>query len=135
LVDNDDADGIIETGDWKREPIGGYGPSYFLDTTKTTASVKFVPAIQQAGKYQVYIYMPKLAHGSNITSVSLFDGQQTIGKNINKKDVNVVGQTSGEWVSLGTNQLPAGKQAYVQVSNEGADGAVIADAVLFVPVK
>lgn len=136
LVDNDDPEGIIKTGDWQRETNGGYGPSYLRDTVKANdASVKFVPAIRQAGKYQVYIYMPKLGKGTNATQITIADGRQSITKTIHKKDIQVVGQTSGEWVDLGERLLPAGKQSYVQVNTDGADGIIVADAVLFVPVK
>lgn len=132
LVDNDDTDGIVKTGQWKREPIGGYGPSFMTDTSKSAADIKFIPEIKTAGKYHVYIYIPKVAKGANITQIQVFDGQSTTTKAINKKDVQVVGQTSGEWVSLGVNQFAAGKKAYVQVSNAGSDGIIVADAVLFV---
>jgi hypothetical protein len=54
---------------------------------------------------------------------------------IKKEDIQIVGQTSGEWVSIGTYNLPAGKKAYVEISNKGADGIVLADAVLFLPGK
>jgi hypothetical protein len=132
LVDNDDADNIIKTGQWKRETIGGYGPSYLLDTAKSPTEIKFMPQIKKAGKYQVYIYVPKVSHSATITQVQIFDGQTTISKTINKNDVQVMGQTSGEWVALGTGQFSAGKKAYVKIANQGADGAVVADAVLLV---
>ncbi|MDB5156096.1 MAG: FAD-dependent oxidoreductase [Mucilaginibacter sp.] len=132
LVDNDDSENIIKTGDWKRETTGGYGPSFLLDTAKATAAVKFVPLIKRAGKYKVYVYCPKVSRSTTITQIQVFDGQAATNKTINKNDIQVVGQTSGEWVSLGTSQFPAGKMAYVQVTNRGADGAVVADAVLFV---
>ncbi|MCC8423712.1 FAD-dependent oxidoreductase [Mucilaginibacter sp. UR6-11] len=132
LVDNDDTDHIIKTGGWKRETNGGYGPSFLLDTTKTPAGIKFMPQIKKAGKYQVYVYVPKVPHSATITPVQIFDGQNTINKSINKNDVQVVGQTSGEWVSMGISRFSAGTRAYVQISNQGADGAVVADAVLLV---
>ncbi len=40
-----------------------------------------------------------------------------------------------ECVSVGNVTLPAGQKGYVAVSNKNADGIVVADAVLFVPVK
>jgi len=49
--------------------------------------------------------------------------------------VIVNGQTNGEWVSLGTWQLPAGDKATVTVTNKNANGTIVADAVLLVPVK
>jgi hypothetical protein len=135
LVDNDDADGVVKTGQWKRETIGGYGPSFFTDNSLVSGDIKFIPDVKTSGKYQVYVYIPKVSKGASITQIKIFDGQNTITKSINKKDVQVVGQTSGEWVSLGVNQFPAGKKAYIQVTNEGSDGVIVADAVLFVAEK
>jgi hypothetical protein len=135
LVDNDQLGNIIKTGDWKRELTGGYGPSFLVDTLKTKADVKFIPEIKHAGKYHVYFYYPKLQHGTTAAQLQVFDGQSNTKKIIYKKDVQVVGQTSGEWISLGINQLPVGRKAYVKVTNDGTDGAVVADAVLLVPVK
>ncbi|WPU92050.1 FAD-dependent oxidoreductase [Mucilaginibacter sabulilitoris] len=135
LVDNDDPHGIVKTGNWVRETVGGYGPSLLIDTLSAKADVKFIPAVQKAGEYHIYFYYAKLPHGSNAVDIKLFDGQNTTNKTIYKKDIEVVGQTSGEWVSLGTSTLPRGKKAYVQVTNDGADGAIVADAVLLVPVK
>ena len=50
-------------------------------------------------------------------------------------DVTVLGQTNGEWVHLGQFKLPAGDKVAVTISNQGANGTVIADGVLLVPVK
>nr|WP_217452052.1 FAD-dependent oxidoreductase [Mucilaginibacter humi] len=133
LVDNDDAEHITKTGPWRRETAGGYGPSFYPDTAKSTPSaIKFTPEVKHAGKYHVYIYIPKVSRASLLTQIQISDGQNVITKTINKNDVQVVGQTQGEWVSLGVNQFPAGKNAYVQVTNKGADGAIVADAVLLV---
>ena len=135
LVDNDDKENVRVTGDWKKETYGGYGPTYLTDSSSSTAAVKFIPPIQQAGKYHVYTYYPKLQHGAAITNIEVFDGKNAVKKTIDKNKVEVVGQTSGEWVSLGVMQFPAGKKAYVQISNDSAGGTVVADAVLFVPVQ
>jgi hypothetical protein len=133
LVDNDDAEHVTKTGSWKRETIGGYGPSFYLDTAKSIPTeIKFTPEVKQAGKYHVYIYIPKVSRASLLTQIQISDGQNTIIKTINKNDVQVVGQTQGEWVSLGVNQFAVGKNGYVQVTNKGADGAIVADAVLLV---
>ncbi|WP_214071763.1 FAD-dependent oxidoreductase [Mucilaginibacter sp. dw_454] len=134
LVDDADEENIIKIGQWKRETNGGYGPSYLIDTAKNTAAeIKFIPQIKKSGNYHIYIYCPKLSHTASITQVQIFDGQNIAAKTINKSDVQVVGQTSGEWVSMGAQQFATGKNAYVSISNKNADGAVIADAVLLVP--
>ncbi len=135
LVDNDDQDHIVKTGVWKRKLNGGYGPSFLVDSVSSDASVKFIPTIQHACKYNVYMYFPKLEQGSAKVKVQIYDGLKETLKWINKDDISVIGQTSGEWVSLGINNFSAGKNAYVRVSNEGANGVVVADAVLLVPER
>jgi hypothetical protein len=135
LIDNDDLNHVTKTGDWKRETNGGYGPSLFINTVSAEASVTFTPTISTAGTFHIYLYYPKPPNATTVTTIQIFDGKNTTTKKINRNDVLVVGQTSGEWVSLGIVDFPEGKKAYVQVLNTGADGAVVADAVLFVPEK
>jgi len=136
LVDNDDNTQVTRTGDWTRDnnPKGAYGPSYL--TTSATGgekTVRFSPAVKKAGTYQVYIYFPKLSGASSKTNLTVSDGSQTKPITIREADIRVEGQTSGEWVSLGTYKLSPGKKSYVDVSTKDADGIVVADAVLFVP--
>ncbi|QHT72083.1 FAD-dependent oxidoreductase [Rhodocytophaga rosea] len=137
LVDNEAKANVKLTGNWKTENKGGYGPTFFTDDSKGTAgkSIQFAPAVNQAGSYAAYLYFPKLATASSTTQVKVFDGKNIKTLSFSKDDVQVVGQTSGEWVFLGNYTLPKGNKAYVEVSNQGADGVVVADAVLFVPVE
>jgi hypothetical protein len=138
LVDNDDATGVVATGPWARmqKAPGAYGPSILADTTsfkqkKTT--VKFTPAIVKAGAYKVYMYCPRTAKGTSKQTVSVFNGKTAKDVVISPNAVKVEGQTSGEWISLGSYTLPVGKTSNVTVTTAGADGIVVADAVLFVP--
>jgi len=137
LVDNGDTGNVQITGDWKTEKHGGYGPSFLLDTSKaaSAASVRFTPAVIKDGSYQVYSYFPKVKNAAAKTVMVVYDGQKATKKVINQSDIQVQGQTSGEWVSLGEYRLSRGNKAYVEVSNKNSDGAIIADAVLFIPVK
>jgi len=137
LVDNDDTEHVTKTGYWKREAVGGYGPSYLIDTSKTSVNdeVKFNTEVKTAGKYHVYLYCPKVGKATTNTQITIFDGQTSTLRTINKSEIQVVGQTSGEWVSLGVSQFSLGKNGYVLVTNKGADGSVVADAVLLVPVR
>ena len=135
LVDNDDYTQVVKTGDWTTDQKGGYGPSMLTDDAKggVIKSVQFIPAIRRAGKYKVYAYFPKLANAASKTSITVFDGKAKKEIIIKESDVHVEGQTSGEWVALGSFTLPAGKKAYTEISNKNADGIVVADAVLFIP--
>jgi hypothetical protein len=134
LVDNEDSQ---ITGDWKIEKSGGYGPTYLIDDSKgeTAKSVKFIPQILKNGAYQVYAYFPKVKDPSSKTYITIHDGEKTTEKVINQADLRVEGQTSGEWLSLGLYNLSQEKKAYVEISNKNADGVIVADAVLFVPVR
>jgi hypothetical protein len=135
LVDNDDYKQVVKTGDWITDQKGSYGPSMLTDDAKSgiIKSVQFIPAIRRAGKYKVYAYFPKLANAASKTSITVFDGKAKKEIIIKESDVRVEGQTSGEWVALGSFTLPAGKKAYTEISNKNADGIVVADAVLFIP--
>ena len=137
LVDNDDTVHTRSSGQWKRETNGGYGPSLLVNQPagEIAAAVRFSPAIKHSAPYDVYLYCPKLKDASTMTKVEIFNGQKMIKVAVNKADLNVTGQTSGEWVHLTKANFTAGKKATVVVSNDGADGAVVADAVLFVPVQ
>jgi hypothetical protein len=56
-------------------------------------------------------------------------------KAISKSDIATIGRTSGEWVYLGTYNFAAGEKPYIEMTNEGANGTVVADAVQLIPVK
>ena len=134
LVDNDDAQHVTVTGDWARETRGSYGPSMFTDHSKGAAgkSVRFSPEIRKAGRYHVYTYVPRVQGHASVTPVKVNDGRNTKAVKIMSESVKVEGQTSGEWVDLGSYQLKPGARAYVEIGNAEADGAVVADAVLFI---
>ncbi len=137
IVDNEDAAGIELNGAWTLEKRGGYGPNFLADTSNSHAPAfaRFTPEIIKEGNYEIYTYYPKLENGASITPITVFDGKQKIEKTIDKSKIEVIGQTSGEWVSLGKYKLSKGKNAYVEISNKNVDGVVVADAVLFVKEK
>ncbi|GAC1384176.1 MAG: FAD-dependent oxidoreductase [Ginsengibacter sp.] len=137
LVDNEDKSNIIIKGSWILEKKGGYGPSFLSDTSHSQSekSVKFIPDIHKEGSYQIYTYWQKLVNGAEQTHINIYDGVRSTEKIINRSEIQVVGQTSGEWVLLGKYTLPKGKKAYVEISNKVATGAVVADAILFVAEK
>lgn len=136
LVDNDDTKQVLISGDWKKERSGGYGPSLLVtEPSDAEKKVKFKPSIVATGTYAAYAYFPKTVNASTQTHITVFDGKTSNNIIINKSDVLVEGQTSGEWVSLGTYVLEKGTKSYVMVTNKNADGTIVADAVLFVPLK
>ncbi|XHR97001.1 FAD-dependent oxidoreductase [Mucilaginibacter sp. UC70_90] len=134
LVDNEDSH---VTGDWKTEKSGGYGPTYLTDNSKaeTAKSVRFIPEKLKKGAYHVYTYFPKVMNPATKTYITIYDGDKATEKIINQSDLQVEGQTSGEWLPLGLYNFSEEDKAYVEISNKNADGVIVADAVLFVPVR
>ncbi|MDR1370435.1 MAG: FAD-dependent oxidoreductase [Dysgonamonadaceae bacterium] len=135
LVDNSDKDRVTITGEWKREEWKAYGPDFLSDDSKGAVlkAVKYSPGITKDNDYDLYVYFPKVDKASSHTEVTVFDGQQKLDMTINAADIVVVGQTSGEWVNIGRFRLTGEKECYVEISNKGADGIIVADAVLFKP--
>ena len=105
--------------------------NFLVDDSKgdTLKTVKYIPDVQVVGEYEVYMFFPRLESAATYTSVGVYDGKNMEEKQIYKDDVEVVGQTGGEYT------LAKGRDAYVEISNKGADNVVAADAVLFRPVK
>ena len=139
FVDNSDAENVVVSGDWKTEKNAwsAYGPDFLSDDSKGTSpkSLRYVPRLPAGNEYDIYVYFPKVGGATTHTSIRVFDGAQRYDRRIRSSDVVVEGQTGGEWVRIGRYRLPEGRKGYVEISNEEADGIVVADAVLFIPAR
>ncbi|WP_342645393.1 FAD-dependent oxidoreductase [Mucilaginibacter sp. CSA2-8R] len=136
LIDNDDTNNVSVVGNWSKEKIGGYGPSFLkINPSSAQSTVRFKAAVERSGQYQVYAYFPKVPDACDVTAIKIFNGEKLVVKKIKKDEIQVVGQASGEWVALGAAALQTKKNSYVEISAEGASGVVVADAVLFIPQK
>jgi hypothetical protein len=135
LADNDDSLHVTITGNWKKQTGEGYGPSWLLGAPSGDPQmVKFTPHIAVPGNYALYAYMPMVDSGATQTHFIISNGTTTKDVFI-PSHINVEGQTSGEWVSLGTYTLQKGNSTTVIITTKDANGYVAADAILFVPQK
>ena len=134
IVDNDDSAHVLVEGEWTREKHDSYGFSRLADEHKDAVlrQVRFKPGIKVSGEYALYIYVPKVQHASSATTVTVAGGGMVKEVSIPTGRLQVEGQTSGEWVPCGKFSFVAGKDNYVSISNKGADGTVIADAILLI---
>jgi hypothetical protein len=144
LVDNDDVKMVTINGKWKRITsemelgyTGNYGPSMLvsMQTGERNISVKFNPLIQVDGMYNVYAYVPKIPGASSSMKITVFDGKRQKEVTINRAEITVEGQTSGEWISLGSYALTKGNKAHVIISGTNSIDPIVADAILFVYKK
>jgi hypothetical protein len=136
LVDNDDENGVIIHGNWKRMANfeGCYGPSLLMnDRPEPGDYVRYTPGISRPGDYNVYLYVVKTADYSPGINILINDGKKEKNITIKMADINIKGQTVGEWISLGHYVFSKGNKGSVTISRKNADGIIMADAVLFVP--
>ena len=123
------------TGNWKKQTTGGYGPSWLLAApSDTQQQIQFKPHINVAGSYTLYAYVPVTEHAA--TSLHYIINNSGVNNDVTiATPAEVEGQTSGEWVSLGTYTLQKGNKTDVTIATKNVNGYVAADAILFVPVK
>ena len=136
VVDNDDSTHVSATGNWERVTSGGYGPSFLLaGRERGEAQIEFKPNIKLSGNYALYAYIPRVEKPSSTTTFIVYDGKSSKNIIIRNADLNIEGQTSGEWTFLAKVRLPVGLKSYVTITNKNADSLVAADAILFKPEK
>ena len=134
LADNDDATSVRIRGNWKKETNGGYGPSWLRAApAEKPQTVEFKPHIAVTGSYILYAYVPVVDSAATQTRYIISNGKS---KDVFvQSPVKVEGQTSGEWVSLGSYTLQKGISTTITITANKANGYVAADAILCVPVK
>lgn len=141
LLDGTPADIIVDDASldapaaWTRiEMNNGYGRSYLvLNPTSQEQTLRYPFEVKSDGKYEIYTYFIRRGESSKKTELVVSDGNTQKGVVLNADEIQVLGQTSGEWVSLGEYDLQSGKPVYVEFTNKGTvTGQICADAVLLV---
>ncbi|RAV28627.1 FAD-dependent oxidoreductase [Sinomicrobium soli] len=131
LVDNTDENVTVE-GDWKTVSGNCYGQNALEIGGK--GKVTFSPLLRYTGTYEVFVYFSKIKGIAPGTTVEIHAGSTPQQYTIVADDVEITGQTSGEWISAGTFSLE--KEQPFEVTIYGnVKGKVRADAVLLVPQK
>ena len=131
----DDSNDMVNADEgWVAKGRGGYGLSFYeLPLTSETKAVRFaVESIPSSGTWAVYSYQSRNKKLTSVTSFEIISGDQSYKVKFNRDDLNVLGQTSGDWALLGKYEFKEGQPVKVIVSNQGADAPMRADAVLFV---
>jgi FAD dependent oxidoreductase len=132
LVDDNDALHVTITGAHQQQTTGGYGPTWLqLPVAVQSATVAYTPDILTPGNYTIYVYVPMTERAATTLHYTINNDKGT--KITIRTPTQTEGQTSGEWITLGTHKLPKGNKTTVTLISKDSDGVVVADAVLFVP--
>lgn len=119
------------TGGWTvANSSTAYGGKMIHDggTGQGTKSLKFTPRIHVAGNYTVAVNWTTASNRSTHVPLTIVHaGGTDTSKSIDQKNDNPV------WKEIGTYYFNAGTSGSVTLSNTGANGHVVADAVRFTP--
>lgn len=132
IVDDESAE---YTGKWMRmaKQSSFVGKTYHHDGNQDPGakSARFTPDLPEAGHYEVrLLYVPHVNRATKV-SVSVFCDEGETKCAVNERDEPLI---SGVPRALGVFRFAAGTKGAVVVSNAGADGFVVVDAVQFVPI-
>jgi hypothetical protein len=113
-------------------PFVDSGYSHDGDTSKGSQSARFTPDLPQPGLYRVAMTYTAANNRAEKVPVKIHsaDGEKTVIVNQRRKPPE-----ESNLLPLGTFRFFAGKQGYVEVSNEGTDGHVIIDAIQWIAVQ
>jgi len=130
-----DDQAAVFVGDWLASqhtaPYVAAGYHHDRNQQRGEKTATFQPAHLAPGQYEVRLSYSAGDNRSTKTLVDVFsaDGQTSFRVNQRRSPPE-----DGLWYRLGTFRFEPDGQAYVMISNEGADGHVMADAVQFLPV-
>lgn len=129
----DDAE-AVKQGRWSSSrSVGGYVGESYLYAGSEEASITFSPQLPKSGEYEVCVTYTPHANRSPKAPIHIFhDG----GESTVYLDQTKAGSIRASIETLGSFILNTGNDPRVVISNVGAAaGAVVADAVVFVPKR
>ncbi len=129
VVDDEQAERQgFETGSTTVGPYVGAGYRHDGAAKDGKQSATFAPDLPAAGKYEVRLcYSPNPNRATNVPVVVYHAGGRTRVR-VNQRKTPTI---SSMFVSLGTFEFAKGKSGKVIISNDGTDGYVVIDAVVW----
>lgn len=131
VIDDEQAERL---GQWQHSTAtGGWIHRGYLHdgAAQQEARLRFQTDLPAAAKYRVEFAYPPLENRSTATAVTIHhrDGATTVHVNQQRRPENA------PFESLGEFEFSADRPAIVEVSNKGADGYVVADAVRWIAIS
>ncbi len=120
------------TGEWKHSGAAkafiGSGYSHDNNARDGKCSARFETKVPTSGKYEVRLAVPPNNNRATNATVTIehATGEKTM--TVNEKAAGI----DGLFISLGTFEFEPGKPSSVTISNQGADGYVVIDAVQWI---
>ena len=133
LVDDTDTGQIESAGDWQPHRGGHYKNGYMLCSKVQKGDFfRFVPKVQDAGKYRVYYHCPVQANRDIPVKIAIdirsAEGLSEIAFDPREAE-DEFGQSSS-WKDLGVYGFAPGQPASITVNGDKSTGPIFADAVI-----
>lgn len=130
VVDDEQAErNGFETKSSAVGPFVGEGYRHDGETRDGKQSATYTPDLPAAGNYDVRILYAPNPNRASAAVVNV----ESVGRVDTSKVDQRKAPAGGPWLSLGTFRFQKGKTGRVVITNEGADGYVVIDAVQFLP--
>jgi hypothetical protein len=115
-IDNEDNDQYEEFGSWHTSVANIYGPSsrYAYLNANPKASARFYTKLKKSGTYEILEIVPSTVNSTDDALYEvIIDGVPEVSYHINQN------QSSGNWVTIGTLNLPANTEIELWVKDTG----------------
>ncbi|WP_020470203.1 FAD-dependent oxidoreductase [Zavarzinella formosa] len=113
-------------------PFVGTGYRHDGNTDRGKQSITYTPKLPADGQYEVRMSYSQNANRATNVPVTIMDVAGATTKTVNEQKAPPI---NGTWISLGTVTFEKGKPIGVKITNKDADGYVVVDAVMWIPVK
>src|SRR5690606_5712495 len=134
VVDNDHPEWVEVSGDWQQRG-GGYGRNHLSIGAGKNGKVSYKPEIVSEGDYEIFMYFTNFQQLSPEIFVQVINDTDTSDITIRPQEIKELGLPSGDWVSLGTYHVKPGSNNRAILFAKGSEKLIVADALLWVPVK
>jgi len=132
----DDASELVSfDASWERiRGRTGYGPTYLRSTGDDDAVVEYSLPEGLRGEYTIYAYHQRRKAQKPVLDYSLSVNDKVYHKILNTSELTISGQTSGDWVPLGSYSFPKGSRSSLTLTVEGGQNGKesVADAIMLV---
>jgi len=129
-----DEDQSQKTGEWKTSDSVGYfvGSSYSYTASQPGAQAEYRAELPTAGRYEVLVSYTAHRNRTTKARYQITHADDTVSITVNQRQQPPI---EGKFYSLGDYRFTVDQQPIVTVSGENADGALIADAVVWRPTR
>ena len=129
LLIDEDSEYIQGKDNWDKVNWGGYGYTYLSYNGAPEANrLKYIIPSCLDGDFEIYAFQQRYGCGNTVFEITLGDEIKTV--EFKRSSLLVEGQTSGEWVSLGTYTLGDHKKGWIRFLSQEPD--IHADAILLI---